>query len=244
MPDLAAVPEATWRRCALLYLCSPGNPTGAVLDMACLGRVLELAARHDFIVAADECYADIYGDEAQPPPGFLAASLATGARGFERLVVFHSLSKRSSVPGLRSGFVAGDPAILERFRLYRSYHGCAMPVHVQRASIAAWDDDAHAVANRDLYRAKFDAMLPILARAFDVERPAAGFYLWPEVGDDDERFAQQLYAAQNVTVLPGSYLGRGAHNPGRGRLRIALVPEVAECVAAAERIVAFSDARR
>jgi N-succinyldiaminopimelate aminotransferase len=242
VPDFAAVPAAVWGRVALLYLCSPGNPSGAVLGPDVLAQVLALADRHDFIVAADECYADIYLDEERPPPGLLAACRAAGRDRFQRVVVFHSLSKRSSVPGLRSGFVAGDPAILERFRLYRTYHGCALPVHVQRASIAAWNDDAHAVDNRALYRAKFDAVLPILSPALGSIRPAAGFYLWPRIGADDEAFVRGLYATANVTVLPGSYLGRSgaAGNPGRGRVRISLVAGLADCVEAAERIRNFA----
>ncbi len=236
--DLEAVPAAVWERCALLYLCSPGNPTGAVLDAAYMARALALADRYDFVIAADECYADIYLDESAPPPGFLGACHALGRKAFERVVVFHSLSKRSSVPGLRSGFVAGDPALLEHFRLYRTYHGCALPVHVQQASIAAWQDDAHATANRALYRAKFDAVLPILAPALALERPPAGFYLWPAVGADDERFVRELYGAENVLLLPGSYMGRdaGHGNPGRGRVRISLVAPLADCVDAAHRI--------
>jgi N-succinyldiaminopimelate aminotransferase len=245
VPDLGAVPAAAWERCALLYLCSPGNPTGAVVDPAYMARVVELADRHDFIVAADECYADIYLDEAAPAGGFLAACRALGRERFRRVVVFHSLSKRSSVPGLRSGFVAGDPAVLERFRLYRTYHGCALPVHVQRASIAAWDEDGHARDNRALYRAKFDAVLPILAPVLDVTRPPAGFYLWPDVGGDDERFARELYARENVLVLPGSYMARdaGRGNPGYGRVRISLVAPLADCVAAAHRIRHFIESR-
>ena len=241
VPDLEAVPATVWERCALLYLCSPGNPTGAVVDGAYMARALELADRYDFVIAADECYGDLYLDESAPPPGFLGACRALGRRAFERVVVFHSLSKRSSVPRLRSGFVAGDPRLLERFRLYRTYHGCALPVHVQRASIAAWDDDAHSAANRALYRAKFDAVLPILAPVLAVERPPAGFYLWPEVGADDERFVRGLYAEENVLVLPGSYMGRdGGHgNPGRGRVRISLVAPLTDCIAAAERIRHF-----
>jgi N-succinyldiaminopimelate aminotransferase len=238
LADLESVPVEVWRRCALLYLCSPGNPTGAVMSEAQMRRALALADEHDFVIAADECYADIYPDEARPPPGFLGACRATRRSDFRRVVVFHSLSKRSSVPGLRSGFVAGDPALLERFALYRTYHGCALPVHVQRASIAAWNDDAHAVANRALYRAKFDAVLPILAPLLAVERPAAGFYLWPEVGGDDAAFTRALYASTGVTVLPGSYLAREGQsgNPGRGRVRISLVASLDDCVAAAERI--------
>jgi N-succinyldiaminopimelate aminotransferase len=245
VPDLEAVPADVWERCALLYLCSPGNPTGAVVDPAYLARVLALADRHDFVVAADECYADIYLDESAPPPGFLGVCRALGRTRFERVVVFHSLSKRSSVPGLRSGFVAGDPAVLERFRLYRTYHGCALPVHVQQASIAAWNEDRHAAANRALYRAKFDAVLPVLAPALPVPRPRAGFYLWADVGGDDERFACELYARENVLVLPGSYLARdsGRGNPGRGHVRISLVAPLADCVAAAERIRHFIESQ-
>jgi N-succinyldiaminopimelate aminotransferase len=245
LPDLDAVPPRDWDRCQVLFLCSPGNPTGAVAPEAYLRHALALADRHDFLIAADECYADIYLDEARPPPGFLGASVRAGRTRFERVVAFHSLSKRSSVPGLRSGFVAGDPAVLAKFRLYRTYHGCALPVHVQLASIAAWDEDAHARENRALYRAKFDAVLPILAPVLDVERPEAGFYLWPDVHGDDEAFARELFRTQHVTVLPGSYLGRegdGA-NPGRGRVRISLVAPLADCVAAARRIADFAGAR-
>ncbi len=246
VPDLDAVPDEIWSRCRLLYLCSPGNPTGAVLDEHYMARAIALADRHDFLIAADECYGDIYLDESAPPPGFLGACHRLGRSAFERVVVFHSLSKRSSLPGLRSGFVAGDPSVLKRFRLYRTYHGCALPVHVQRASIVAWDDDAHPAANRALYRAKFEAVLPILAPVLDVHRPTASFYLWPDVGDDDEAFARELYATENVIVLPGSYLARdgAAGNPGRGRVRISLVASLAECVEAAHRIRRYLENRR
>jgi N-succinyldiaminopimelate aminotransferase len=241
LPDLAAVPASVWQRCQVLFLCSPGNPTGAVLPLEYLGRALDLADRHDFIIASDECYADIYLDEASPPPGLLEACEAAGRTRFERCVVFHSLSKRSSVPGLRSGFVAGDPALIERFLLYRTYHGSAVPVPTQHASMAAWRDDAHAAANRALYQEKFARVLPVLAPLLKVARPSAAFYLWPEVGGDDEEFARALFARENVTVLPGSYLGRTAAgaNPGAGRVRISLVPPVAQCVEAAERIGNF-----
>ena len=237
-PDLASVPAAVWDRCQLLYLCSPGNPTGAVLSMDELKLAIELAHRHDFVIAADECYADIYLDQAAPPAGCLAAAAELGVDRYARVVVFHSLSKRSSVPGLRSGFVAGDPRLLERYRLYRTYHGCALPLYVQAASTLAWNDDAHAAANRALYAEKFAAVLPILAPHLAVEAPPAAFYLWPDIGRDDTVFARELYAAQNVIVLPGSYLGRPGPrgNPGRNRVRISLVAEVAECVAAAHRI--------
>jgi N-succinyldiaminopimelate aminotransferase len=242
LPDLDAVPPEAWDRCQVLFLCSPGNPTGTVADAGFLRRALELAEWHDFVIAADECYAEIYLDERKPPPGFLAACRAAGHAGFERVVVFHSLSKRSSLPGLRSGFVAGDPDVLKRFLLYRTYHGCAMPVHVQLASSAAWDDDAHVAENRALYRAKFDAVLPILQPVLEVQRPEAGFYLWPRVPGEDTDFARDLYARKNVTVVPGSFLARdGVHgtNPGRGHVRMSLVASLDECVAAAERVAAL-----
>jgi len=241
LPDLDAVPDAVWRRCRLLFLCTPGNPSGAVMSVPYLTRVLEIAERHGFIVASDECYADIYLDENAPPPSLLDACLATGRERAEGCVVFHSLSKRSSVPGLRSGFVAGDPELIGAFRLYRTYHGCALPVHTQLASIPAWNDDEHAAANRRLYREKFDRVLPILEPVMRVTRPEAAFYLWPDVGGDDEEFVRELYARKNVTALPGSYLARdsGHGNPGRGRLRISLVASVADCVEAASRIREF-----
>jgi N-succinyldiaminopimelate aminotransferase len=222
-------------------LCTPGNPTGAVLSLDFLRRALDLADRYDFIVASDECYADIYLDESAPPPGLLEAAEAAGHASFERCVVFHSLSKRSSLPGLRSGFVAGDPALIARFLLYRTYHGCAMPVPTQEASTAAWADDAHAAANRALYQEKFARVLPLLSPLVEVVRPGGAFYLWPNVAGDDEDFVRALYAQQNITVLPGSYLGRdaGGGNPGAGRVRISLVPPVASCVEAAGRLAEF-----
>lgn len=241
LPDLDAVPAETWRQCRILFICSPGNPTGAVMDEDYLLRVLELAARHDFVVASDECYADIFLDEAAPPPGLLGACLRAGNPGFERCAVFHSLSKRSSVPGLRSGFVAGDPDIMDGFRLYRTYHGCAVPEMVQLASVPAWSDDAHAAANRRLYQQKFDAVVPILAEVMPVSRPDAAFYLWLETPGDDEAFTRGLYAAENVTVLPGRYLSRdhAGGNPGAGRVRVSLVAELDECIEAAHRIARF-----
>ena len=240
-PDLDAVPAATWDRCQVLFLCSPGNPTGAVLSLDYLRHALQLAERHDFVIAADECYAELYRDEAAPPPSLLQAAVASGHDGFQRCLVFHSLSKRSSVPGLRSGFVAGDPALIKPYLLYRTYHGCAMPVPTQLASIAAWNDDAHAAANRALYREKFARVLPILAPVLDVVEPDGAFYLWPDVQRDDETFARELFARQNLTILPGSYLARdtAAGNPGRRRVRISLVAPLDECVDAAQRIRNF-----
>lgn len=237
LPDLERVPETVWNRCQLLFLCSPSNPTGAVATLEYLRRAIELADRYDFVVASDECYSEIYLDESNPPPGLLQAAVAAGHSNFERCVVFHSLSKRSSVPGLRSGFVAGDPKLMKAFLLYRTYHGCAMPVHTQLASIPAWSDDAHVVENRALYRDKFAKVLPILREAMPVEAPDASFYLWPKVSDD-ERFTRELFERKHVTLLPGRYLARDtAHgNPGVGRVRISLVASVPECVEAAERI--------
>jgi N-succinyldiaminopimelate aminotransferase len=240
LPDLDAVPEAVWRRCQVLFLCSPGNPTGAVLSLAYLKAALALAERHDFVIAADECYADLYLD-GQPPPSLLQAARDSGRDHYQRCVVFHSLSKRSSLPGLRSGAVAGDPELMRRFLLYRTYHGCAMPVPTQLASIAAWGDDVHVGANRRLYQEKFDRVLPILQPVLNVTRPDGAFYLWPEVPGDDVEFTRALHQQQNLTILPGSYMARdtAGGNPGRGRVRISLVAGVDECVEAAERIRRF-----
>jgi N-succinyldiaminopimelate aminotransferase len=239
-PDLDSVPKAVLDRTQVLFLCSPGNPTGAVLRENYLARALDLAERHDFIVAADECYAEIFPDDSRPPPSLLEVAQDTGRDRFQRCIVFHSLSKRSSVPGLRSGFVAGDPELMRKFLLYRTYHGGAMSPMVQMASRVAWDDDAHVRVNRQLYRQKFEAVLPILSPVLDVREPEGAFYLWVEVGDD-ERFTRELYNSQNVTVLPGSYLGRTTEqgNPGAGRVRLSLTATVEDCVTAATRIRDF-----
>jgi N-succinyldiaminopimelate aminotransferase len=241
LPDFAAVPESVWQRCQLLYLCTPGNPTGAVMDLETLQQVIDLADRYDFIIAADECYSELYFDEDAPPPGLLQAAQQMGRDDFKRCVVFHSLSKRSNVPGMRSGFVAGDADIMARFLLFRTYHGCAVSNMVQRTSLSIWQDEAHVKHNRDLYRNKFDAVLNILDPVLKVAKPDASFYLWPETPVDDDRFARDLFAQQNVTVLPGSYLSRNAHgtNPGRNHVRIALVANEDECITAARRIRAF-----
>ena len=241
LPDLDAVPEAVWRRCRLLYLCSPGNPTGRVLPLAILNDLIDRADRYDFILAADECYSEIYFDEDRPPLGLLQACARRGRTDFRRCVVFHSLSKRSNLPGLRSGFVAGDAEILRPFLRYRTYHGCTMPLFSQAASGKAWDDEQHVRENRELYRRKFAAVLDILRPVLEVERPDAGFYLWPQTPIDDTDFARELFAQQNVTVLPGSYLSREANgvNPGRNRVRMALVASLVECVEAAVRIRKF-----
>jgi len=240
-PDFDAVSADVWKRCQILFLCSPGNPTGAVIPLETLKRLIALADEHDFVIAADECYSELYFDEQAPTDGLLSACVALGRQDFKRCVVFHSLSKRSNLPGLRSGFVAGDAEILKAFLLYRTYHGCAMPIQTQLASIAAWNDENHVRANRDLYREKFDAVLDILAPVMDVQRPDGSFYLWPSVGGDDAAFCRDLFVDQHVTVVPGSYLSRevDGFNPGAGRVRLALVAPLAECIEAAERIRDF-----
>jgi N-succinyldiaminopimelate aminotransferase len=241
IPDFDAVPESVWESCQILFLCSPGNPSGAVIPRETLAKVIELADRHDFLVASDECYSELYPDEANPPEGLLQTCAAIGRHDFKRCIVFHSLSKRSNLPGLRSGFVAGDADVLAGYLKYRTYHGCAMPVHNQLASIAAWNDEDHVRENRAAYRAKFEAVVPILREVMNVDFPDAGFYLWPETPMDDETFAKELSAQQNVHVLPGRYLSRtvNGHNPGENRVRMALVAPLEECVEAARRIVDF-----
>ncbi|MGX4642410.1 succinyldiaminopimelate transaminase [Massilia sp. SYSU DXS3249] len=245
--DYGTVPDEVWKRVQLLYVCSPGNPTGAVLGLEDWRELFALADRHDFVIAADECYSEIY-TTSMPPLGALEAAhqlgRSSGSRPYRNLVVFSSLSKRSNVPGMRSGFVAGDPQVLKKFLLYRTYSGGAMSPVVQAASIAAWGDETHVIDNRTLYREKFNLITPLLREVMDVELPDAGFYLWADVrrtGLSDTEFARRLYAEYNVTVLPGSYLARDAHgtNPGRDRIRMALVAGVDEGLEAANRIVQF-----
>jgi N-succinyldiaminopimelate aminotransferase len=240
---LEQLTPAEWDKVQLLYTCSPGNPTGQVLALGDWAELFELSDRHDFLIAADECYSEIHFDEDAPPLGALEAAHRLGRSDFRRLVVFSSLSKRSNVPGLRSGFVAGDAKVLSRFLLYRTYHGSAMNPAVQAASVAAWSDEQHVRENRRLYRAKFDAALPLLAPVLPVVRPGAGFYLWTRVpGGDDQAFARALFEQCHVTVLPGSFLARepqaGAANPGRGYIRMALVASGDHVAEAAHRIVA------
>jgi N-succinyldiaminopimelate aminotransferase len=241
IPDFDAVAPETWDRCQLLYICSPHNPTGGVIEIPTLQRLIGLAERHDFVIAADECYSEIYADETNPPPGLLQAAAQMGNSGYQRCLVFHSLSKRSNAPGLRSGFVAGDAALIESFYRYRTYHGCAMPLPSQAASIKAWEDEAHVLENRQRYREKFNAVLEILGDALPMTRPEAGFYLWPETPIADTAFARGLFEQQNVTVLPGSFLSREIDgiNPGRNRIRMALVAPLDECIDAATRIRSF-----
>ncbi|KJZ17766.1 succinyldiaminopimelate aminotransferase [Halomonas sp. S2151] len=239
-PDFSAVDADTWHQVQLVFLCSPGNPTGAVTPIEEFQQLIALADEYDFIIASDECYSELYLDEQAPPPGLLQAAAAMGRHDYHRCLVFHSLSKRSNLPGLRSGFVAGDAELISRFRRYRTYHGCAMALPIQQASIAAWSDEAHVRDNRDAYRAKFAAVTEILAPVMDFPAPEASFYLWPAVPDgDDAAFTRRLYAEAHVSVLPGSYMGRTGSdgtNPGAGRLRLALVDELAPTREAAERI--------
>lgn len=238
LPDVDNVPTEVWQRCQLLYICTPGNPGGAVIDVTTLQKIIALADEHDFIIASDECYSEIYPDEANPPAGLLQAAAAMGRHDYARCVVFNSLSKRSNLPGLRSGLVAGDAQLIAQFLKYRTYHGSAMPMPTQMASIKAWQDETHVIDNRARYNRKYEAVLDILAPAMQVERPAASFYLWPETPIAETNFSAGLYARHNVMVLPGSYLSRDAHgiNPGQNRVRMALVPPEAECVEAATRI--------
>lgn len=235
--DFDSVPSAILNRTQLVFVCSPGNPSGKVMSLAQWEKVFALSDQYGFVIAADECYSEIYFDEAHPPLGALQAAKKLG-RDFTRLVVFSSLSKRSNVPGMRSGFVAGDAKIIEQFLLYRTYHGCAMSPAVQAASIAAWNDEAHVIENRRLYAEKFKLVTPMLNGVLDVEMPDAAFYLWAKTNMPDTEAAIRLYRDFNVTVLPGSFLAREAHgvNPGKQFIRLALVAGVEECVEAAERI--------
>lgn len=244
-PDFASITHEVWLRVQLVYVCSPGNPAGAVLTLDDWAELFALSDRYGFVIAADECYSEIYF-KAEAPLGALEAAHKLGRTGYPRLIGFSSLSKRSNVPGMRSGFVVGDSEIIRKFLLYRTYHGSAMSPSVQSASIAAWNDEQHVIENRKKYMAKFSQVTPLLQEVMDVALPDAGFYLWARVDRqfaiDDIEFVKRLYAEYNVTVLPGSYLGREAHgvNPGQNRIRMALVAEVEECLEAAHRIVEFS----
>jgi N-succinyldiaminopimelate aminotransferase len=240
--DYADVPEAVWRRVQLLYACSPANPTGHVMSLEEWRELFALSDRYGFVIASDECYSELYFDDARPPLGALEAAHRLGRQGFPRLIVFSSLSKRSNVPGMRSGFVAGDAALMKAFLLYRTYHGSAMSPAVQAASEAAWRDETHVADNRRLYRDKFAAALPLIRGPLDTAMPDGGFYLWIRTPIDDAAFARDLYRTYNVTVLPGSYLAREAHgvNPGRNHVRVALVAAPEECLEGIRRIAAFA----
>jgi N-succinyldiaminopimelate aminotransferase len=242
--DLDSLTDQQWARTQLLYVCSPANPSGRVLTLDEWRVLFAHADKYGCVIASDECYSEIYDE--RPPLGALEAAQQLGRDGFPNLVVFNSLSKRSNAPGLRAGAVAGDARLLERFLLYRTYHGCAMSLVVQHASIAAWNDEAHVADNRRQYCEKFDALVPMLQPVMQASRPEAGFYLWARVpGGNDEMFARELFGETHVTVLPGQYLARDAHgtNPGRGYVRLALVPSLPDCVEAAQRIVSFCHSR-
>ena len=243
--DWDSVPEAVWACTQLLFVCSPGNPTGAVMPLSEWQKLFDLSDRFGFVIASDECYSEIYFRD-EPPLGGMEAATKLGRSDFKNLISFTSLSKRSNVPGMRSGFVAGDAALMKQFLLYRTYHGSAMSPVVQAASIAAWADEQHVIDNRALYREKFAQVTPLLAEVLEVALPDAGFYLWAKVEGDAVEFARELFTLYNVTVLPGSYLARDAQgaNPGAQRIRMALVASTAECVEAAQRIVEFVQSRR
>jgi N-succinyldiaminopimelate aminotransferase len=245
LPDFDTVPESVWQRCQLIYICSPANPAGSVMSVADQEKLLRLAEQYDFVIASDECYSELYDDESNPPVGLLQTAYNMGNTEFKRCVVFHSLSKRSNAPGLRSGFVAGDAQILHAYFQYRTYQGCAMPLPTQYASISAWQDEEHVIENRRLYREKFTAFIEILADVCEIKRPPASFYVWLKIPDNlginDTEFTQQLFAQQNVTVLAGSFLSREFNgvNPALTHVRIALVAPLAECIDAAQRIKHF-----
>lgn len=238
VPDLDAVDDALWQRCQFIYLCSPSNPTGALLSANFYKRLLALADQHNFVVVSDECYSEIYFDESAPCTGLLDVCKQLGRSDFNRCLVFNSLSKRSNLAGLRSGFVAGDAELIKAFLLYRTYHGSAMPFHHQRASEAAWADEQHVIDNRALYREKMATVVPMLQSCLALEIPAGGFCVWAKTPINDEQFTRELFASQHVTVLPGGYLARtiNGENPGENYIRIALVQSLAQCVEAAERI--------
>ena len=239
--DFQAIDNHIWENCQMVYVCSPGNPSGQIISQENYATLLALADQYNFIIVADECYSELYYDESTPPLGLLQAAHELGVKNHKRCLVMHSLSKRSNAPGLRSGFVAGDPDVLEKFFQYRTYHGSAMSLHVQQASIAAWQDETHVRANRALYRDKFDAVVPILASKIKLDTPPAGFYLWPDIGRDDMEFCRLAMTQQNVQLLPGQFLAREVNgvNPGQNRIRLALVEQLELCIDGAERLAAI-----
>ena len=241
IPDLDAIDEQTWQDCQLFFMCTPGNPTGALTPTSEIKKLIQLSEKYNFIIVSDECYSEIYLDEANPPTGLLEVAAASGDTDFKRCLVMHSLSKRSNAPGLRSGFVAGDADILKAFLLFRTYHGCAMPPHTQSTSIVAWQDEAHVEENRRLYREKFAAVLEILTPVMDIPTPQASFYLWAKTPIDDVTFTREIFKHQHLNVVPGSYLSREVNglNPGANRIRLALVTEPKQCIEAAQRIKHF-----
>lgn len=241
LPDFDSVPEAIWQQCQLLIICTPGNPTGAVMPAEQIEKLIKLADQFDFVLASDECYSELYSDEDKPPVGLLEVCARMDRADYKRCIVFHSLSKRSNLPGMRSGFIAGDADIIAQFKLYRTYHGCAMSPPFQKASTAAWRDETHVVANRLLYRQKFKAVLETIAPVMTVAPAQGGFYLWPETNIDETEFTRLLFARENLTVVPGTYLSRPAQgtNPGANHVRMALVAPLEECIEGAQRLRHF-----
>jgi N-succinyldiaminopimelate aminotransferase len=241
-PDYRALSDQDWESCDLLYICNPGNPAGGLIDRNTLAFLIEKAQQHNFVIVSDECYSEIYPEENTPPAGLLEVCAEIGNHDYRNCLVFHSLSKRSNLPGMRSGFVAGDASILGPYLQYRTYHGCTMPIYHQHASIAAWQDEQHVVANRTLYRTKFELVLDKLKDHYDLSYPEGGFYIWLPTPIDDEIFAQRLYREFAITALPGTYLGRSVdgRNPGKGYVRMALVASIDDCVEAAERVVSLT----
>lgn len=246
VPAIDKISQNTWEQVQLVYICTPSNPTGDVIPLATLQKLLKLAHEFNFIVASDECYSEIYQDEHRPPQGILGAAIANGDESFQRCLAFYSLSKRSNSPGLRSGFVSGDANLIDQFLKYRTYHGCAMPISTQMASVAAWADEIHVQQNRERYRDSFNRAINEISTVIPIKQPEAGFYLWLPTPIDDEEFAHGLYSQQNVTVLPGKYLARSANNqnPGANRVRIALVATPEECQVAAQRITQYLQSLR
>lgn len=245
-PDYLSVTDEDWSTCDLLYICNPGNPAGGLIDRGTLAHLIAKALEHNFVIVSDECYSEIYADETNPPPGLLEVCAQSGNPEYKNCLIFHSLSKRSNLPGMRSGFVAGDANILGAYLQYRTYHGCTMPIYHQHASIAAWQDEQHVIANRTLYRTKFELVLDKLKVDYDLSYPEGGFYIWLPTPIDDEIFAQRLYEEFAITALPGTYLGRDVdgRNPGKGYLRMALVASVDDCVESAERVVTLTQKLR
>ena len=242
VPRFDEIEDSIWSKCELIYLCSPGNPSGRAIPKETLENLIGLSLKHDFVIAADECYSELYYDESCPPAGLLQVATEMGLHNFQNCVVFHSLSKRSNCPGLRSGFIAGDASILRKYYEYRTYEGCAVPLHIQHVSALAWSDENHVIQNRADYQEKFQATEPVLSNVFKISIPDGGFYYWPQIQGNDESFAEQLFINENITVLPGQYLGRNfqGNNPGESHIRIALVAEIEQCVDAIERLVDFA----
>ena len=242
LQDFESIPSETWRNTELIYICSPANPTGKSLSEDQIEKLIDLAHQYDFTIASDECYSEIYSSSHNKPNSLLKISENIGNKSFEKCIIFHSLSKRSNLPGLRSGFVAGDSSLLKQYFLYRTYHGCAMAGHAQEISALAWSDESHVDENRDKYTEKFSVVEEILKDHYKLYRPEGGFYHWIKTPIDDQQFAARLMETQNVKVMPGSFLSREdeGEDPGLDHIRVAWVSEKEECIEAARRLVEFA----